>query len=616
MNRQEFLEFLKIDNIGNYKARESYIRKNFLEIYHNINTYCQSYDINFSGFSEKLWFYLYEQTDRKKCMVCGKPLKIEKEQSNYCSRDCVKKDKNNIVQKRQSTCILKYGSPGPLSAPGAKEQKMQTNLSRYGVEHALQNKEILDKVKSNNIQKYGVENVSKIPEVQQKISDVLKKSYNLFGDEITDKKRLTNEKHTGEYTTTTTHNIRKGRNTIRQKYGVDSPFKIHSDTYQKAKEGSIEFFSDENNKNASIEKRTKTLLKPENIEKYNKNMIARFLKKYQITDTILSYKNSMYKCQCTHGHIYEIHRNILNRRAAQNITTCIECMPLLHNGTSLAETEIYNWLKPYFPDIQRNVYGLAKKYELDIYIPSLKFGIEYNGVYWHSDLYKEKDYHQKKLMAFKDEGINVYTIWEDLWILKQDIYKSMLLNKLHLNDKKNSIFARNTKFKEIYDQVQIKEFLQNNHLQGYSQYSNAFGLMYGDEIVSLITIGKRSITKGNNKDIEILRFCNRKDTHIQGSFGKLFSHIQKLHPSETFKSYHNLDYGYDSFYDKVGFQLSGTTIPNYYYIIKGERHHRYKFRKDRLVKLGFDKSKTEFQIMDENFQFLRIYDNGNLIYTL
>jgi hypothetical protein len=44
------------------------------------------------------------------------------------------------------------------------------------------------------------------------------------------------------------------------------------------------------------------------------------------------------------------------------------------------------------------------------------------------------------------------------------------------------------------------------------------------------------------------------------------------------------------------------------------RKHRFGFRKDKLIKDGFDKDKTEHQIMIERGLF-RIYDSGSLKYV-
>jgi hypothetical protein len=41
------------------------------------------------------------------------------------------------------------------------------------------------------------------------------------------------------------------------------------------------------------------------------------------------------------------------------------------------------------------------------------------------------------------------------------------------------------------------------------------------------------------------------------------------------------------------------------------RFNRFNFRKDKLVKEGYDRNKTEWQIMEERGYF-RIWDLGNL----
>ena len=43
--------------------------------------------------------------------------------------------------------------------------------------------------------------------------------------------------------------------------------------------------------------------------------------------------------------------------------------------------------------------------------------------------------------------------------------------------------------------------------------------------------------------------------------------------------------------------------------------HRFNYRKDILIKLGYDANKTEFQIMNEN-GYDKIWDTGNLKYEM
>ena len=64
-------------------------------------------------------------------------------------------------------------------------------------------------------------------------------------------------------------------------------------------------------------------------------------------------------------------------------------------------------------------------------------------------------------------------------------------------------------------------------------------------------------------------------------------------------------------------EFISNSKPNYYYIKPGKinREHRFKYRKDVLIKQGFDSSKTEFGITDER-GYLRIYNCGNIKYKL
>jgi len=83
---------------------------------------------------------------------------------------------------------------------------------------------------------------------------------------------------------------------------------------------------------------------------------------------------------------------------------------------------------------------------MDIYIPSMNIGIEYNGLYWHSELHKGKNYHLNKYKKLKDIGITLIQIWEDDWFFKKDIVKSRLNNLFGLS---NKIYARKCSIREI-----------------------------------------------------------------------------------------------------------------------------------------------------------------------
>jgi hypothetical protein len=58
----------------------------------------------------------------------------------------------------------------------------------------------------------------------------------------------------------------------------------------------------------------------------------------------------------------------------------------------------------------------------------------------------------------------------------------------------------------------------------------------------------------------------------------------------------------------------GLSNPNYWYFKPSsqlKRHHRFNFRKAKLISEGFGSNKTEWQIMQER-GFDRIWDCGNM----
>jgi hypothetical protein len=121
---------------------------------------------------------------------------------------------------------------------------------------------------------------------------------------------------------------------------------------------------------------------------------------------------------------------------------------------------------------------------------------------------------------------------------------------------------------------------------------------------------------------ELLRFCNKLNTTVIGSFSKLLKYFIKNNNPEKILTYADIRWsGLDetkTVYYKNGFKYIGLTPPNYWYLKIGEynnRYHRYNFRKDILVKEGFDYNQTEFEIMRLK-GYDRIWDCGNMKFEL
>ena len=276
--------------------------------------------------------------------------------------------------------------------------------------------------------------------------------------------------------------------------------------------------------------------------------------------------------------------------------------------------EINDFLKANDIDIIENDRSiLAKKFEIDAFCKTKNIAIEYDGLYWHSEKFKDSYYHINKSNECLNNGIRLIHIFEDEWENKQEIVKSRLKNIFNLTE--NKIFARKCIIKEI-DNKTSKEFLNKNHLQGNVYGLINIGLFYNEELVSLMTFGNRRKNLGGtsaNDEYELLRFCNKLNTIVVGGASKLFKYFLKKYNPEKIISYCDLRWSEGKMYETLGFSLNHISKPNYFYIKDRKRINRFNFRKDVLVKEGYNKNKTEHEIMLERGIY-RIYDCGCGVY--
>lgn len=285
---------------------------------------------------------------------------------------------------------------------------------------------------------------------------------------------------------------------------------------------------------------------------------------------------------------------------------CPRCNP----QHSAGQVEIMGFLKSIGEEDAvmscRDIHGVS---EIDVYCPKKKIGVEFDGLYWHSEEFKETKYHINKTKKSEEQGIRLIHVFEDEWNFKKDICKSMLANAFGcLKDK---IHARKCTISEV-DSTTARLFLDENHIQGGCPSGLRYGLFAEDRLVSIMTFGSNRLclgSKAKKGEYELLRFCSLKHTSTPGSASRLFRHFISRHRPTRIVSYCDMRWGTGRVYEILGFKKIKETRPNYFYTKGTKRQGRFTFRKDRLVAKGHDESKTERQIMSE-LGYLRIYDCG------
>lgn len=318
--------------------------------------------------------------------------------------------------------------------------------------------------------------------------------------------------------------------------------------------------------------------------------------KYTFKDTIYKNSTTRIKVNCRKHGMFEI--------LPSNLLQGYGC-PKCRCTCSKEENEVANFIGELNVEFEK--IKLENGQELDIYIPDKKIAFEFDGLYWHCELKKDKYYHLKKTYYCKEQGIQLIHIFEDEWLYKRDIVKSNIRYLLHKNI--NLIYGRKCIIK-VLDKDDAKCFLDKNSIKEISIPSINYGLIYDGEIVSIM-----SFKNIRNKTYELMVFCNLLNTTITGGFAKLLkSFISDFNPS-CIVSYVDKRWDNGELFDDNDFKHIRDKNPDYSYIIGHKRETKTKYRKKNLINQGFDANKTENEIMLER-GIPRIYDCGTMVFEM
>lgn len=288
--------------------------------------------------------------------------------------------------------------------------------------------------------------------------------------------------------------------------------------------------------------------------------------------------------------------------------------PSCSNTFSIGEMEIYQYLCSKLGE--KNVIlhdrTVLNGKEIDIYIPSKNIGIEYNGLYWHSELSgKDKWYHLNKLNECNDKGIRLIQIFEDEYLSNKDLVLRKIEHILNIERFCPKIMARKCFIREICNE-DAKEFLIKNHIQGYSNTTVSYGAFYQSILIGVMCFNKT----GKDNEWILNRFATDNKYICQGVGGKLFSYFVKEKNPSSVKSFADRRWTItkeNNLYTLIGFSLTETLQPEYRYINgtnPKERIHKFNLRKKSLHRkynLSMDMTERE---MTEKLGYAKIWDCG------
>lgn len=460
--------------------------------------------------------------------VCGNVITNIKR--SYCSDECAKREGQKHFEEN---FIKKFGCRRPSQNKFIMEKTKQTNLEKYGCEYSFQADEVKKKIEESLFNRYGTQNPSQSKEVVEK------------------RKQTNNIKYGGNAPLSSVEIRNKVKNTNLKKYGVENVFQA-KEIIEKIQETNIlnygtpyykmsDAYKIVNNTNAFLR------LKDSLVEKNNIQLLS-------TQEEFLSNKR-FYKCLIC-GETFE------NKENSYIFIHCPHCSKSCY---SLKEKEVVDYIKSiYDGEIIENDRTILQGKELDIYISEYNLAIEFNGSYWHSNIFCDDEFHLNKTVMCLDKNIKLIHIFENYWDSNKEVCKSIISKAFGLY--KQHIIAETCSFKEI-DINAYSTFVKQNTLYNLvNKYSICYGLYYDNELVAVLGLVK------NNEIIVIDNYCTSIFTNVVNGLKVL------LDKSSTYNCviYIDRNISFLDEYENVGFVVENYTPP---------KKHFYKMHTYQNVEL-------------------------------
>lgn len=535
------------------------------------------------------------------CEYCGSPVrKVRKARFNtYCSPEC---KVAGTIPKMIKTTTDRYGGMGNGS-PVIRKRVEETNVEKWGVSNFFET----DSFKSTNwaLLHYGVDHISQSEEIKQ-----LKKQNRIMGmskDEFLAYERSkmsVQERWGADHPMKTDEGKKLQKEGLITAHGVENPMELESSRINRKKTnmeryGVEHYFQSQQHKdfviqnNARVDRFTREHFNRTEEQEHlirDKDKLEALYEEY---GTIYALADVTGISATSLGRVLKFHGIDINQ----------------HHRRSVIEDQIHSFITTHIDKSGVFLNDRTHGFEIDIFVPEKRVAIEVNGLYWHSEIHKERLYHQKKSQAMIDLGLKHIHVWEDHWRdpVKREIVKSRILYMLGIPQKK--VFARKTTIR-IGDVSSVMKFYEATHIQGKKKANYHVSLIHEEEVVAAMSL----TDKGNG-----VWYLERYATTgvVVGGFSKCLNAFIKNNEVKEIHTHAHKDYSNGNLYRKSGFEYLGDTVPNYFYSKGLKRISRHQAMKHRLrgILKGFDPTISEHKNMN-NHGFFRVYDSGSMKFRL
>ena len=249
--------------------------------------------------------------------------------------------------------------------------------------------------------------------------------------------------------------------------------------------------------------------------------------------------------------------------------------------------------------------------EIDILIPDLNLGIEYNGVYWHSEKWLHKVRDAKWHMLEKQQLAAAKGI--ELVHFDSTVPLEKIINFIKFKaGKVPKVFARKTTVAET-PKAEAEKLLNELHIQGAAKGCVSYGLYQRESLLGVASFSKATSERGNKN---VNRWELRRmvfNCHVIGGASKLLKAFTRNHPEvSSIISYSDNRWFTGGVYKALGFTHVKDCPVDYAYTKCDSVWHKARFKHSVMKKkqnFNYNPELSEIENCHVNGYF-RIWDCG------
>lgn len=500
----------------------------------------------------------------------------------------------------RQTLYREMGVTSPFQLDAVKEKSQKTMQERHGVDHPAHSTAIREKTQKTLMERYGVENAMNIIGVKDRIHETNLQKYGsrtpLGSETVREKSKATLEAKYGVDNAMKAETLRgKHRATMVERHGGENAMQVEK-FKQAAHETNTQLYGGISPLSSSVIRDKSRIT---NMERHGNEYPARA---HISPESLAVLMNANALVGAANG----ISLTGLADRLGVHVATI--CRYWHRHGIPMPkssyEREIASWLDGLGIPHRVNDRTILGGRELDFVIPQHNLAIEFNGLYWHSSLFKDRLYHREKYETCHRAGIRLLMINEDEW---GPAWKDRLRNILGKSPR--GVGARQTHLREI-TKNEANRFYDVHHIQGATgsiQYS--MGAFHNGDMVGAMSFTDQRGIRGST---ELIRFSTNGESHA-GLFSRLFRHATREKNYTGVVSFADLRHSLGGVYHRNGFELVSEIPPDYQYIVGGKTLHKSNFTKAKIAKkFDIDMTTLTESIAMDQLGIPRIYDCGKL----